>query len=143
MIYAVRSSSPRFIKFGVSDNPAQRLMELQVGCPLELQIIALADWPNESERQIHAFLLETRVRGEWFEESLPAWLVLQFMYDMENGHSRFLAEFKAHVEKLTAIHEANKLTRQDIIRRLRVEAIGMGFEPTAYSRARIDGELAD
>jgi len=64
MIYAIRAGEA--IKFGVAKNPAQRLKELQTGCPHKLELVAVMDLPHENERLMHEYLSEHRLVGEWF-----------------------------------------------------------------------------
>ena len=72
MIYAVRALETPYIKFGIARGIERRLTTMQTGCPYELRAVAFADWPNQAERQIHAFLKADRVRGEWFKQGKDA-----------------------------------------------------------------------
>ncbi len=80
MIYSIRCivGSAKYYKFGryrsqrLGENAAyKRLLELQIGCPFELELIAVGKWPEwedqERERRIHNYLQASRVRGEWFK----------------------------------------------------------------------------
>lgn len=69
MIYVIHASGTRFVKIGKADNPLKRIGELQVGCPHELCILAMADWCDDLEISIHRVLVNDWVRGEWFEMS--------------------------------------------------------------------------
>lgn len=66
MIYAIQAGEDGPIKFGVAGNPRSRLGNLQIGNPMPLAILAAVDLPNSCERQIHKWLREENVRGEWF-----------------------------------------------------------------------------
>lgn len=60
---------PHFFKIGVSSgDPKARMLTLQTGCPLavELKAWVLTDRAFTIEKQLHASLQEYRVRGEWF-----------------------------------------------------------------------------
>ena len=61
-----------FTKVGIADNPERRLMELQVGCPYQLKILATLATPNavRDEAMLHAMWKRYEVLGEWF--LLPA-----------------------------------------------------------------------
>lgn len=66
MIYAIQAVNTDFIKFGVASGVERRLVYLQTGCPFELVLVAVADWPAGDEALIHRYLHASRVRGEWF-----------------------------------------------------------------------------
>lgn len=58
-----------FVKIGIAKRPRDRLNNMQVGCPLELKIIAeyLTHNPKQDERRLHDLLDKFLVRGEWFK----------------------------------------------------------------------------
>src|SRR4029077_19026965 len=70
VIYVIKALGTDFVKVGVTRGEAigRRLSTLQIGCPFELSIIALADWPDQAERQLHIYLELLLERGEWFRE---------------------------------------------------------------------------
>src|SRR5678816_3391319 len=68
MIYAIRALGTSYIKFGKAASVGKRLKELETGSPHELYIEAVADWPDEEERRIHRYLIDSYVRREWFED---------------------------------------------------------------------------
>ena len=70
VIYVIKALGTDFVKVGVTRGEAigRRLSTLQIGCPFELSIVALADWPDQVERQLHIYLEPLRERGEWFRE---------------------------------------------------------------------------
>lgn len=71
------------VKVGYTTGPIQqRLSQLQVSNPNELQVCMLFETPNfvKMEKQAHLLLWKRRVRGEWF--------VLEEGFNYE----RFLAE---------------------------------------------------
>ena len=67
-----------YIKIGHSNNTGQRFNDLQVGCPLQFELV----WLSEMTKKPIAEMLETRihgrfdfqkVRGEWFDTNpIPA-----------------------------------------------------------------------
>ena len=67
MIYVIQSGD--YTKIGIAGAVPGRMRELQVGNPIELQL--LHHWPSEraeaDEYSIHQHLREWRVRGEWFK----------------------------------------------------------------------------
>lgn len=76
-VYVILCQS--FVKIGISDRPDKRLMEMQVGCPFELKVIARYPSPNakHDESRLHDLLVKFHVRGEWFKipDSLIAMMV--------------------------------------------------------------------
>ena len=58
-----------FVKVGIAVNPYERLMQLQVGCPYELHLLAAfkTDQAIKDERKFHAMWKQYEVRGEWFQ----------------------------------------------------------------------------
>ncbi len=87
MIYAIKAIGTPFIKFGVTrgDQIGKRLAELQVGCPHELALLAISDWPDTTERQIHWYLAPLLERGEWFREGERTSHLLRLMSDADAG----------------------------------------------------------
>lgn len=57
------------IKIGLAFQPRTRLMELQVGNPLTLRLLAHIRGGVAAERYLHKFFAKDRVRGEWFRTS--------------------------------------------------------------------------
>jgi len=54
---------------------------LETGCPHELHIEAVADWPDEEERRLHRYLEASFVRGEWFEDGARVQGLIKLMQD--------------------------------------------------------------
>lgn len=62
------------IKIGMSDNPGNRLMELQVGSPVKLKMLGTVRCRSRAhaasvERLAHNLFHKQRRRGEWFHLS--------------------------------------------------------------------------
>lgn len=60
-----------FGKIGVAYDPLTRAVSVQVGCPLQIKIIAVVEfstrWQAErAEKELHAALEDYSARGEWF-----------------------------------------------------------------------------
>jgi predicted GIY-YIG superfamily endonuclease len=65
-------SSDEFCKIGISNNPEQRLSDIQGHNHHVLTLCAVIGFDNEesalnAERRIHGFYNNERVHGEWFE----------------------------------------------------------------------------
>jgi hypothetical protein len=73
VIYAIRAVGTKYIKFGLVNetNVGRRLSTLQIGCPFELEILAIGAGGLDEEREIHRILTDAgkHHRGEWFTES--------------------------------------------------------------------------
>ena len=76
-IYLIRCG--RYVKIGVSDDPAKRVMEMQVGSPHKLRLVV--SWPSlaphKEEKRIHRLLDQYHHRGEWFR--LPDLLLAKLL----------------------------------------------------------------
>ena len=66
MIYVISAVGTEYVKIGIAKNPIKRMNDLQIGVPMLLVLIAVADWPHAMEKRIHRVLADHRVRGEWF-----------------------------------------------------------------------------
>lgn len=93
MIYAIKALDTQFVKIGVTRGTkvGKRLASHQVSCPFELEIIAIADWPDTAERQLHHYLSDLRELGEWFREGERLSHALRLMVDKDGGLAAFLA----------------------------------------------------
>ena len=59
------------IKIGKSDNPEDRLLQLQVGNARPLRILYLIpNVPEEMELHTHSVCMRYNVQGEWFKPSV-------------------------------------------------------------------------
>lgn len=65
------SNRARYVKFGVSDNTASRLISVQCGCPLRIEVMLEMDCTTEYharvvESGLHIEHSEIHSSGEWF-----------------------------------------------------------------------------
>lgn len=65
-VYLVQAVDQPAVKIGYAVNPVTRLAELQCGNAHELVIVALLLGSKQTERVLHNFWRQARVRGEWF-----------------------------------------------------------------------------
>ena len=80
MIYAIEALGSGFVKFGYSGAGVnERLNTMQTGCPYELVVRAVAEWPSDTEFAIHLHLSEEHERGEWFRLGPKAQAVIEAM----------------------------------------------------------------
>jgi hypothetical protein len=79
VIYAIHAVGSNFVKFGKAKRVKKRLDTHQIGCPLQLKLLAEADWPDLAEGKIHRLLWGSRERGEWFRMDKPVLNVIALM----------------------------------------------------------------
>lgn len=72
-IYIIHQENTDFYKIGYSQNPEQRLRELQTGSPFQLRLIEIYEVTSDNapyfENKIHGWLSFNRLQGEWFSLS--------------------------------------------------------------------------
>lgn len=70
------------LKIGYTTRPKKRLLEMQVCCPYELEILLMSRCPHQHfDRAIHALLPPTdRRRGEWYRPSPWVVWVLEVLF---------------------------------------------------------------
>lgn len=89
------------IKFGFSTRPAARLRDLQMGSPVPLQFMAVAEGSPELERLIHLYLFAHRQHGEWFQRNRKTLCVARFL--LQNRGEELcaaLVQTKRHISRL-------------------------------------------
>lgn len=65
-IYFIATTDRSMVKIGSSYDPGKRRNSLQIGSPVPLEFIALAQGTTADERKIHATFEPHRSHGEWF-----------------------------------------------------------------------------
>jgi hypothetical protein len=70
VIYAIRAVGTGKIKFGFTEDVTinRRLSSLQIGCPVDLEVVVFVPGSPEDEYAIHLELMGSHSRGEWFAE---------------------------------------------------------------------------
>jgi hypothetical protein len=70
-VYFVRAVGTGRYKIGLSDHPAKRIVEMQVGSPIELELVHKVECRDaaKSERRVHNVAKPFRSHGEWFDLS--------------------------------------------------------------------------
>jgi hypothetical protein len=94
MIYAIGSAA--FVKIGKTNDVVRRLTSLQVGSPLDLEVLACADWPDKEEGRIHTFLWSHHKRGEWFDRVEEVEQIVGYLSNTIDGLSTFHARLSKH-----------------------------------------------
>lgn len=77
MIYVVQMGGEGGpVKIGISKNPSARLLDLSVGSPLPVVLLATMEGDRPEEAALHRRFMEYRLNGEWFQfcEDIRQWL---------------------------------------------------------------------
>lgn len=74
-----------FIKIGVSQNPKQRVRDLQTSCPYDLSVLAVieTDVPFTVESHLHEKYENRKQQGEWFDLSTREKIHLLNLADLD------------------------------------------------------------
>jgi hypothetical protein len=98
VIYAIEAVGSGFIKFGRATSVGTRLKQMETGCPFDLHIMVVADWPDGAERAIHLFLAQSAQRGEWFKDGERTREVLGWMANGITGLEQLQAKSPRHIK---------------------------------------------
>lgn len=67
--YFIRATEHDFVKIGYTTNVEARLVNLQTGCPYDLEIMHVLRGAESTELFFHKKFAKSHVRGEWFRLS--------------------------------------------------------------------------
>jgi hypothetical protein len=67
MVYLIKCTVSNVCKIGFSDNPKERIQNLQTSYPWKLELISTLDGDISLERFIHNHFKEFNTSGEWFQ----------------------------------------------------------------------------
>jgi hypothetical protein len=81
-VYFVGCADVELVKIGRAKDVQKRLVTLQIGCPLELRLLAAFGGGISSERILHQRFAEDRARGEWFRRSRLLDELIRFVQDL-------------------------------------------------------------
>lgn len=83
-VYFIGDSEAARVKVGIAKDVRRRLSQLQVGCPVELELIGHVEGPEDSfiEWQAHKLLkaVGSHIRGEWFAGPPTLWFLLSCLW---------------------------------------------------------------
>lgn len=79
MIYFIQCGENGPIKIGQSDNPEERMAQLQTACPYELKMLWVYKNSDWTEIAIHGEFSHERIRGEWYH---PSQSILSFIEEV-------------------------------------------------------------
>lgn len=66
-VYVIVCVAIPAFKIGLAWDPQRRLQQLQVGSPLELELLRYSRGDKALELRLHRALEPWRIRGEWFD----------------------------------------------------------------------------
>lgn len=66
MIYFIQSGTDGPIKIGYSQDPTNRLKQLQTGSPKKLKLLCAVEGGFELERRLHDSLCQYHLNNEWY-----------------------------------------------------------------------------
>jgi hypothetical protein len=64
LLYAMKVGD--CFKFGITRNLKKRLSSIQACCPTEVEVIGSVWATEDVESEVHRYLIDDHVRGEWF-----------------------------------------------------------------------------
>lgn len=102
-VYFIQAVDGGLIKIGVAQDPESRLLEFQVGCPVELRIVALTEGGRELEKRLHQRFQGYRKHGEWFEPCEELLSLIAAIEEMEERYAACPGD----------LNEASRRTRRD------------------------------
>lgn len=76
LVYFVQAVEGGPIKIGHAKDPEARLVIMQLGCPIELRLLAITEGGKARESALHAAFSGLRLHGEWFQpdSALLLWI---------------------------------------------------------------------
>lgn len=89
VVYVVQPESLQRVKIGSAKNVGKRIVDLQIGCPLRLRLVAQMVCIKSMEFMIHQAFEAERLHGEWFELS-PR--LIDFIGHMRTGNKQAIYE---------------------------------------------------
>ena len=79
-IYFIIDANKQYIKIGKARNPQIRLAQIQVDCPLDLELLGYILAWQEPEKAIQWKFESLNVRGEWFKYDS---LIIDFLLELQ------------------------------------------------------------
>lgn len=67
LVYVIGNKSGGFCKIGFTRNVHKRIVEIQIGCPLPLEIFCVVYGTMKTEQLLHKKYKDYRLNGEWFK----------------------------------------------------------------------------
>lgn len=84
-VYFIGNTEEEKLKIGFSNNPIERLEQLQTACPFRLSIYATIPGDRETEFKLHCRFAYLRQSGEWFYLDDELWELVRLAAFYENA----------------------------------------------------------
>ncbi len=98
MIYFIQAGDDGPIKIGQSDNPEERMAQLQTANASELKLLWVYSGDDWSESDIHNQLTDHLIRGEWFSPDEDIFDLIK--NGATCGHTVRLVNFNGKIEAI-------------------------------------------
>lgn len=98
------------IKIGLARDPKARLMDLQIGSPVRLRMVAIIPGGRADEQAFHTQFAAWRLHGEWFDAAAEG------LADVVEEANAALREYAAI--RIPQIESARKAAAEERARRL-------------------------
>jgi hypothetical protein len=60
------ATTENYVKIGQSDDPVNRVRQMQIGCPLPLKLTGVMPGNKNDEKAIQRLFKDSHIHGEWF-----------------------------------------------------------------------------
>jgi len=91
VVYFIKPAKLRYVKIGITKGLAQRLYELQHGCPEKLDVLLTLPGWVEMEARLHYAFIRHHSHGEWFRLARPIEQFIEMAKDPEFVAADWLA----------------------------------------------------
>ena len=114
MVYLIKCTVNNVCKIGFSDNPKDRLQQLQTSYPHKLELISTIDGDISTERFIHDYFKEFNTHGEWFmyNDLIKSYFDNYILQNKESGNliAKFQRNADGFFDATSLLNEFNSLT---------------------------------
>lgn len=114
MVYLIKCTVNNVCKIGFSDNPKDRLQQLQTSYPHKLELTSIIDGDISIERHIHEYFKEFNTHGEWFmyNQLIKEYFDNYILHNKENGNliAKFQRNADGFFDATSLLNEFNSLT---------------------------------
>lgn len=116
-VYFVAPVDGGLVKIGFSVNPDMRLRELQVGSPVQLDMIGKWRGTEADEVALHEWFAEARKHGEWFSPWKGLMAVAKLSdQEAEAARHEWLMDTEGRLQSYRELTERERIARRDVRR---------------------------
>lgn len=118
MVYFIRSSD--YIKIGYTDNPLNRISQIQVSNPDKLEVLLIIEGDLVFENEMHSMFSEDFHRGEWFRysDTIKKFISDNLQNDLSYYYGFKSADIDLNKQKLKNLRITNGYTLEEIGNRM-------------------------